>query len=315
MKGGSGHGVSARRGLRPRTRRSRSRFRGLGAGVVGVVLASAALAACGTSNASTGPVTLTYYLYPDTSGATTQAVAACSAQSHGQYTISYQQLPLGSDGQRQQLARRLAAGDSTMDILGLDVTWEAEFAEAGWILPWTGANKQQAEADTLKPMLQTATWNGKLYAVWSDAHHVSFSTSSNQGTTWSLAATVNLAPASTALFPWVAAYNDTVEVVYYGTTAASKDDSSAVWNVYLAQTSNDGASFAQSKVSNTSNHAGVICTNGTGCASGTRNLLDLFEVAINPLNGRAAIIYTDDTITKTSSGDPLPQIVLAQQNP
>ncbi len=165
MKGGSGHGVSARRGLRPRTRRSRSRFRGLGAGVVGVVLASAALAACGTSNASTGPVTLTYYLYPDTSGATTQAVAACSAQSHGQYTISYQQLPLGSDGQRQQLARRLAAGDSTMDILGLDVTWEAEFAEAGWILPWTGANKQQAEADTLKPMLQTATWNGKLYAV------------------------------------------------------------------------------------------------------------------------------------------------------
>ena len=165
------------------------------------------------------------------------------------------------------------------------------------------------------PALAVDPTNGKLYAVWSDAHHVSFSTSSNQGTTWSFAATVNLAPASTALFPWVAAYNDTVEVVYYGTTAASKDDSSAVWNVYLAQTSNDGASFVQSKVSNTSNHAGVICTNGTGCASGTRNLLDLFEVAINPQNGRAAIIYTDDTITKTSSGDPLPQIVLAQQNP
>jgi multiple sugar transport system substrate-binding protein len=32
-----------------------------------------------------------------------------------------------------------------MDILGLDVTWEAEFAEAGWILPWTGTFKQQAE--------------------------------------------------------------------------------------------------------------------------------------------------------------------------
>ena len=26
-----------------------------------------------------------------------------------------------------------------MDILGLDVTWEAEFAQAGWIAPWTGA--------------------------------------------------------------------------------------------------------------------------------------------------------------------------------
>ena len=165
MKGGTGNGVSARRGLGARTRRSRSRFRSLGAGVVGVALASAALAACGTSNASTGPVTLNYYLYPDTSGVTPKVAAACSAQSHGQYTISYQQLPLSSDGQRQQLARRLAAKDSSIDIMGLDVTWEAEFAQAGWILPWTGANMQQAENDTLKPMLETATWNGKLYAV------------------------------------------------------------------------------------------------------------------------------------------------------
>ena len=165
------------------------------------------------------------------------------------------------------------------------------------------------------PALAVDPTSGKLYAVWSDAHHVFFSASSNQGATWLSAVTVNLAPATTALFPWVAAYNGTVDVVYYGTPAASKDDSGAVWNTYLAQTSNDGASFAQSKVSNTSNHTGVICTNGTGCASGTRNLLDLFEVAINPQNGRAAIIYTDDTITKTSSGAPLPQIVLAQQNP
>ncbi len=81
----------------------------------------------------------------------------------------------------------------------------------------------------------------------------------------------------------------------------------------MAQTTDNGASFAQSLASNTSNHAGVICTNGTGCATGTRNLLDLFKVNINPGDGRAAIIYTDDTLTKDISGNPLPQIVLAQQ--
>ena len=165
------------------------------------------------------------------------------------------------------------------------------------------------------PALAVDPKNGKLYAVWSDAHHVFFSASGDQGATWSHAVTVNLAPATTAIFPWVAAYNGTVDVVYYGTPAASKDDSTAVWNTYLAQTSNDGASFAQSKVSNTSNHTGIICTSGTACPGGTRNLLDLFEVAIDPQNGRAAVIYTDDTITKTASGAPLPQIVLAQQNP
>jgi trehalose/maltose transport system substrate-binding protein len=52
-----------------------------------------------------------------------------------------------------------------MDILGLDVTWEAETAQAGWILPWTGADKAAAVNDTLPTMLQTATWRGQLYAV------------------------------------------------------------------------------------------------------------------------------------------------------
>ncbi len=163
------------------------------------------------------------------------------------------------------------------------------------------------------PSLAVDPKNGKLYATWSDAHAVYFSTSSNQGSTWSAAVKVSASPATTAIFPWVAAYNGTVDVVYYGTTAASDDDSSAVWNTYLAQTTNDGANFAQSVVSNRPNHFGVICVEGTGCAQGTRNLLDLFEVAINPQNGKAAVIYTDDTISKTSTGDPLPQVVLALQ--
>jgi multiple sugar transport system substrate-binding protein len=133
--------------------------------LVGATLAASGLAACGTSAGGSGPVTLNYYIYPDTSGATNQAVATCTKQSHGKYTISYQQLPTSADGQRLQLVRRLAAHDNTIDIMGLDVTWEAEFAQAGWLLPWTGANKAQAEHDTLKPMLNTATWKGKLYAV------------------------------------------------------------------------------------------------------------------------------------------------------
>ena len=31
--------------------------------------------------------------------------------------------------------RRLAAEDSDIDLIGMDVIWTAEFAEAGWILP------------------------------------------------------------------------------------------------------------------------------------------------------------------------------------
>jgi len=142
-----------------------AKSRRLAIGLASAALASTALAACGTSQASTGPVLINYYSYPDHSGAVQQAVNTCSKQSNGKYKISYNQLPLSADGQRQQLVRRLAAGDPSMDILGLDVTWEAECAEAGWILPWTGTYKAQAEAGTLPGPLQTAMWRGKLVAV------------------------------------------------------------------------------------------------------------------------------------------------------
>jgi hypothetical protein len=160
------------------------------------------------------------------------------------------------------------------------------------------------------PALAVDPANGSLAAAWSDGHHVFFAASNDNGSSWSTPVPVNTAPVTTAIFPWVAARNGAIDVVYYGTTAASKDDPAAVWNVYMAQTLNGGVSFAQSQVSNQPNHVGVVCTNGTGCAAGTRNLLDLFEVAIGS-DGRAAIIYTDDTLTKTSTGAPLPQIVLA----
>jgi multiple sugar transport system substrate-binding protein len=140
-------------------------MRSLGASAVGVMMACTALAACTSSSAATGPVTLNFYSFNDPSGAVQTAVTNCSKQSGGKYTITYNKLPAAADDQRLQMARRLAAQDPSMDILGLDVTWEAEFSEAGWILPWTGTYKQQAEAGTLKVPLQTATWKGQLVAV------------------------------------------------------------------------------------------------------------------------------------------------------
>jgi trehalose/maltose transport system substrate-binding protein len=144
---------------------ARSRLRSLIALAGGGVLASAALAACGTSSAATGPVTLNFYNFPDPSGAVQSAADNCSAQSHGRYKVIYNKLQTAADQQRLQMARRLAAHDASMDILGLDVTWEAEFASAGWIKPWTGTLRQQAIAGTLKGPLQTAIWRGQLVAV------------------------------------------------------------------------------------------------------------------------------------------------------
>src|SRR5215831_20771971 len=157
-----------RAGHRSQVLAKRSSRRGAGRVCVMLtgVLAAAGLAACGTSSAGTGgPVTLHFYNFPEPSGANQSAATNCSNQSHGRYTINYNKLPNAADGQRLQMARRLAAHDASLDILGLDVTWEAEFATAGWIKPWTGTYKAQAIAGTLKGPLQTAIWRGQLVAV------------------------------------------------------------------------------------------------------------------------------------------------------
>ncbi|MBC9727309.1 ABC transporter substrate-binding protein [Streptomyces sp. TRM68367] len=128
-------------------------------------LLASVLAGCGGDDAGDGRITLNWYNFPDDSGALQQAADKCSQASGGRYRIIYNRLPRAADGQREQLVRRLAAEDTSVDIMGLDVTWAAEFAEARWIREWTGRAKQQATEGTLRVPLQTATWKDKLYAV------------------------------------------------------------------------------------------------------------------------------------------------------
>jgi multiple sugar transport system substrate-binding protein len=118
-----------------------------------VALAAVLLAACGggtTGGGGGGTPTLNWYTFPEPSGSFAAAAKECSAASGGEYNIQIQQLPTAADGQREQLVRRSAAKDSSLDILGLDVVWEAEFAEAGWIVPLTGERRRQVTQDAVK---------------------------------------------------------------------------------------------------------------------------------------------------------------------
>ena len=133
-----------------------------------LVLAGTLLAACGgtaSGQSAGGTPTLNWYIFHDVSGSFPADAAACSAASGGRYNIQIRELPSSADGQREQLVRRSAAKDSSLDILGLDVVWEAEFSEAGWIVPWTGARRAQVEQDAVKAALDTATWKGQLVAA------------------------------------------------------------------------------------------------------------------------------------------------------
>jgi multiple sugar transport system substrate-binding protein len=126
-----------------------------------VALVAGVIAGCGGSS---GPPTLNWYIFPEPSGSFAHAAQVCSKASGGKYTIALNTLPTDADGQRQELVRRLAAKDSSIDIVGMDVTYTPEFADAGWLRPWTGANRDSLKGDLPGP-LATATWKGKIYGA------------------------------------------------------------------------------------------------------------------------------------------------------
>ncbi|MEV4846863.1 ABC transporter substrate-binding protein [Micromonospora matsumotoense] len=133
-----------------------------GAAVAALALV-APLAACGTDDGGGGTPTINLYYPPEQN--LQKVVDDCNTRAEGRYKITYRVLPRQADDQRVQLVRRLAAEDTGMDVLGLDVTWTQEFASAKWIREWTGQDKSEVEQGTLAGPLDTARYEDKLYGA------------------------------------------------------------------------------------------------------------------------------------------------------
>jgi multiple sugar transport system substrate-binding protein len=127
---------------------------------------SLAIAGCGFSSeeAGGGGTAINWYIFNEPGGAFEQGIKNCNEQAGGRYRINYVRLPTNADQQRELVARRLAAEDSDIDIIGLDVNWTAEFAEAGWIREWTGERRRAATEGKLQGPLRTAQYQGRLWA-------------------------------------------------------------------------------------------------------------------------------------------------------
>lgn len=134
-------------------RRSRLAAAALAAALAG------GLTACG---GSTGPPELTWYINPDDGGQEALA-ATCTDEADGEYTISVSMLPREASDQREQLARRLAASDSSIDIMSLDPPFIPELAEPGFLAEVP--DELQDTEDVVQGAVDSATWKDELVTV------------------------------------------------------------------------------------------------------------------------------------------------------
>src|SRR4051812_22048075 len=129
------------------------------------IVLAAVVAGCGGSSGSGGSRQVNWYVFNEPGGGYDAAVANCNKQNAGKFKINYVKLPTDSDQQRELIVRRLAAKDSDIDVMGMDVNWTAEFAQAGWIVPWEGANKTAAEKGIIPALLASAQYKGKTWVA------------------------------------------------------------------------------------------------------------------------------------------------------
>jgi len=132
------------------------------AGTAVALIASGTLAACGGGDS--GTPTLTWYTNPD-DGGQAEIASRCTKEAAGKYIIETSVLPRDSPSQREQLVRRLAAEDSSIDIMSLDPPYIPEFAQAGFLAPVPDDVAQRVSEGVVQSAIEGSTWNDKLVAI------------------------------------------------------------------------------------------------------------------------------------------------------
>jgi multiple sugar transport system substrate-binding protein len=130
-----------------------------------VIALGSIVTACGGGGDSGGQADINWYVFNEPGGGYDAAVANCNKENRGRFRINYVKLPTDADQQRELIVRRLAAKDSDIGVVGMDVNWTAEFAEAGWIEPWEGANRDAATEDRIPALLQAVEYEDKVWAA------------------------------------------------------------------------------------------------------------------------------------------------------
>ena len=123
---------------------------------------AAPLAACATAEA--GPPTLLWYINPD-SGGQERIAAECTQESDGAYRLQTALLPRDAPSQREQLVRRLAAGDSSIDLMSIDPPFIPEFANADFLAPVPQDVADAVTQDVAEGAVAGATFGDELVTV------------------------------------------------------------------------------------------------------------------------------------------------------
>jgi hypothetical protein len=177
--------------------------------------------------------------------------------------------------------------------------------------------------------------DGTVYVVWTERRprgegnlkgrtNSYLAASRDSGKSWSKPLRLNRTPRTTA-FPWVVAGSKgRVAVTYYGARRRGPSPEKVsvpdrrpprwkVWTSYSLNALSASPTYTETRATPARKwlHEGNVCTSGTGCAAGTRDLLDFFQIDLDPC-GKMVITYTDnsrDQVTPQGRTSNAPELI------
>ena len=170
---------------------------------------------------------------------------------------------------------------------------------------WTIRTVEGSSAGDTDPSVGIGA-DGTLYFGFSDGDgHARVAVSHNRGATWDHVQDVGAAHGvQNSVFPAVIA-GDANRAAYFflgsatpGASGRGTDRSfPGAWFGYIATTYDGGASWVTVNATpNDPIQRGVVCTNGTSCPDGTRNLLDFNDLTVDK-EGRVLAAFADGCVT------------------
>lgn len=140
-----------------RSSRRRTKYAGLAA----CATASLLLSACGGGGGDED-TTLNWFI---NNALQAPIGEKCAADSGGAYDISIQLLPNNASGQREQILRRLAAEDNSVDLISIDPPFMSELANADFLRPFTEEERTEFSEGVLQGPLEQSLFNDTMFAA------------------------------------------------------------------------------------------------------------------------------------------------------
>ncbi len=112
-----------------------------------------------------GPVTITFWNGPDTTGTVPKLIANFNSMKSGKIKVVLQTQAADTGTYFKNIQRALQAGSATPDIFAGDVIWPAQLAAANLIAPLDQYFPLRCRQISRQARSRTSTYNGKLYGM------------------------------------------------------------------------------------------------------------------------------------------------------